>query len=148
MDVACALISHCKQGRHGATSVVLQEDVFPAWKRENGCKNMYAAFSRTVFDFLLGLFVLWNERDSASYSYWLVLLPQECFGRCKIRNKLHVFFGALQGLKGQEQSIVVCHQSSRKPQGNGAYEPNCSKLERNEIKPAHVKEMAEDIEII
>lgn len=52
----------------------------PAQKRGNGCKNIYAAFSRTVFDFLLGLFVLWSERDSASYFYRLVLLPQECFG--------------------------------------------------------------------
>ncbi|KAL6037336.1 hypothetical protein STEG23_031570, partial [Scotinomys teguina] len=37
----------------------------------------------------------------------------------------------IPGLKGQEQSIVVCHQSSRKPQGNGAYEPNCSKRTGN-----------------
>lgn len=122
----------CRQRRLRAIQSDCRRMFSPAQKRGNGCKNIYAAFSRTGFDFLLGLFILWNERDGASYFHRLVLLPQECFGRCKIRNKLHVFFSALQGLKGQEQSIVVCHQSSRKPQGNGAYEPNCSKRARNE----------------
>lgn len=69
----------------------------------NGCKAIYAAFSRAVFDFLSDLFILWHGRDGASYFYGLVLLPQECFGRRKIRNKFCVFSSALQALKDRNK---------------------------------------------
>lgn len=86
------------------SQIIIQKQVPPAKERGSGCKNIYAAFSRTVFDFLLDMFILRNQRDSASYFYRLVLLPQECFGRREIRNKFCVFSSECPlGLKGRNK---------------------------------------------
>ena len=62
----------------------------------------------------------------------LYCYPRNALADAKLETNFVCFSSAFSDLKGQEQSVAVCHRNSRKPQGNGAYKPNCSKWGRNE----------------